>query len=72
MINRLPFLGDNKQKQEDLHNRQDLEGSNLIEDLENKSAQAEIDAMEEGEEKKLAQMELNQIKRNSKNKKIKN
>ena len=56
------FSGDNKQKQEDLHNRQDLEGSNLIEDLENKSAQAEIDAMEEGEEKKLAQMELNHQK----------
>lgn len=57
------FSGDNKQKQEDLHNRQDLEGSNLIEDLENKSAQAEIDAMEEGEEKKLAQMELNHQKK---------
>ena len=47
---------------EELRNKQKIDEKLAIEDLANRNAQAEIDAMNEGEEKKLAQMEFNHQK----------
>lgn len=47
---------------EELRDKQKIDEKLAIEDLANRNAQAEIDAMNEGEEKKLAQMEFNHQK----------
>lgn len=52
-------LREEQKRIEELRNKQKIDEKLAIEDLANRNAQAEIDAMNEGEEKKLAQMEFN-------------
>lgn len=55
-------LREEQKRIEELRNKQKIDEKLAIEDLANRNAQAEIDAMNEGEEKKLAQMEFNHQK----------
>ncbi|MEB3375863.1 hypothetical protein SFC43_31460 [Bacteroides sp. CR5/BHMF/2] len=53
---------DNEGKIKRIREQQTLDEVNFMEDMKNRNAQAEIDAMDEGEEKKLAQLKFNHQK----------
>ena len=55
-------IREQQKRLEELRNKQEIDEKQTIKDLENRNAQAEIDAMDEGEEKKLAQLKFNHQK----------
>lgn len=55
-------IREQQKRLEELRNKQEIDEKQAIKDLESRNAQAEIDAMDEGEEKKLAQLKFNHQK----------
>lgn len=55
-------IREQQKRLEELRNKQEIDAKQAIKDLESRNTQAEIDAMDEGEEKKLAQLKFNHQK----------